>query len=155
MPAIRKTAEAEDDEDRKVIADVAEYGWLDAMHDIINVLGDAIKAGTSFTTEGEHDLFENGYSYAFCTVDEQFYEEYLGYARWFFKGDDFPAMQLVWPDRMHRFPWQSDFEEALRQHQPLLCQTSYYASATNNTGLRLARMKSNDSGEEGTPDACF
>ncbi|MBV8922498.1 DUF4262 domain-containing protein [Bradyrhizobium sp.] len=32
----------------------------------------------------------------------------------------FPCLQLVWPDRAGRFPWQAEFDPALRKYQPLL-----------------------------------
>lgn len=56
----------------------------------------------------------------FLEVDKEFYEEYLGYGKWFYGGEDFPALQLVWPDKKKRFPWDQKFDENLQFIQPLL-----------------------------------
>jgi hypothetical protein len=31
-----------------------------------------------------------------------------------------PALQCVWPDKVHRYPWHPEANEAFRQRQPLL-----------------------------------
>lgn len=51
-------------------------------------------------------------------VSRDFYAEYLGWSRWFYRGDDFPCLQLVWPDRAGLFPWQSEFDPAFARDQP-------------------------------------
>ena len=51
---------------------------------------------------------------------QRHYAEYLGYASWFYKGDDFPALQCLWPDKQGRFPTDAGFPESLRARQPLL-----------------------------------
>src|SRR5947209_249261 len=42
------------------------------------------------------------------------------FARWFYEGDDFPALQCVWPDKAHQYPWHPDASEPFRQRQPVL-----------------------------------
>lgn len=48
-------------------------------------------------------------AYAF-RVATRHYEDFLGWSRWFHRGDDFPCLQLVWPDRAGRFPWEAGFD---------------------------------------------
>ena len=38
----------------------------------------------------------------------------------FYDGDDFPALQLVWPDKENKWPWEIDFNHSWIWHQPLL-----------------------------------
>jgi hypothetical protein len=56
----------------------------------------------------------------FRRVLKRHYREYLGYARWFYQGDAFPALQCVWPDKAYRYPWHRHASEPFRQRQPVL-----------------------------------
>ena len=51
-------------------------------------------------------------------VGRAHYPEYLGWSRWFYGGDDFPCIQLVWPDRSGVFPWEPGFDANLADVQP-------------------------------------
>lgn len=94
---------------------------LDVMHQILNVAGNAIREDQRRFEPGELDAgLVEGYSCAFVNVAPEAYQEYLGYARWLYRQQDFPALQCVWPDRRSYFPWQPDFSEDLRTRQPLL-----------------------------------
>jgi hypothetical protein len=44
----------------------------------------------------------------------------MGYAVWFYGGDDFQALQCVYPDLTNRFPWEEGFNNDWRSRQPLL-----------------------------------
>ncbi len=48
-------------------------------------------------------------------VEKEHYPEYLGWARWFYKGDDFPTVQVVYPDLLGCFPWDKDFSRHIKQ----------------------------------------
>lgn len=61
-----------------------------------------------------------GYSVAVLPVEQCFYSDYLGSAIGFYDGFDFPALQLVWPDKNNRFPWEPEFDESLAHLQVLL-----------------------------------
>ncbi|RZK58982.1 MAG: DUF4262 domain-containing protein [Pedobacter sp.] len=62
-----------------------------------------------------------GYHIQFLEVDKAFYRNYLGYAgRFYDMGFDFPALQLVWPDKQDLFPWEEHFNFDLKFKQPLL-----------------------------------
>jgi hypothetical protein len=51
-------------------------------------------------------------------VEKKHYEEYLGWATWYYKGADFPAVQVVYPDVLGLFPWDKDFSRFI--NQPIL-----------------------------------
>jgi hypothetical protein len=70
------------------------------------------------------DIFGNHMAYLFPVAKEH-YEDHVGWSRWFYDGDDFPCIQLVWPDRNGVFPWQADFDESFRDDQPDLSPTGW------------------------------
>ncbi len=56
----------------------------------------------------------------FLPVAKSFYPTYLGWSRWFYGGDDWPCVQLVWPDAHGKFPWEASYEERFANSQPNL-----------------------------------
>jgi hypothetical protein len=146
--------EPADEHDRKLLADVAQYGWhvigveedkegpsfaysiglyrsfghpeviifglaVGVMHRIINAVGEQVRAGTKLEHLDEAADILDGYSVAFRSVERRHSPDYLGYARWFYKGD-FPALQCVWPDSQHRYPWHPEVSADTARRQPLL-----------------------------------
>ena len=53
-------------------------------------------------------------------MDEAFYENYFGYGIWYKRSADFPALQLIWPDKQGKFTWDEDFNPDWKFMQPLL-----------------------------------
>ncbi len=90
------------------------------MHQTINVLGEKIRSGDKFEHLDESGNVLDGYNVAFRTVERRHYRDYLGHARWFYRGDDFPALQCVWPNSSHRYPWHPDAVPEFVQKQPVL-----------------------------------
>jgi hypothetical protein len=64
--------------------------------------------------------FLGDYDVRFLTVDKGWYKDYFGYGYWFNGSWDFPALQIVWPDKQARFPWQEGFNPNWKWGQPLL-----------------------------------
>lgn len=75
-------------------------------------------------------VFANLPAYAF-PVARKFYREYLGWNRWLYAGDDFPCVQIVWPDREGVFPWQAGFDVAFAHDQPDLTESGWSASVAD------------------------
>jgi len=72
---------------------------------IINELGSRIRAGARFVHGmRDSDVLEN-HDVRFVALRADVYRAYLGYAIWFYRGVEFPTLQVVWPDRAGRFPW--------------------------------------------------
>ncbi len=91
------------------------------MASIINHARDLIKSGESLIPGNRYRGFLEGYEIQFIEVDKEFYQNYLGYAGWFYDMNfDFPVIQLVWPDKQHNFPWDKDFNSDWKYTQPLL-----------------------------------
>lgn len=92
----------------------------DDMHQLLNAMGEAIRDGKSFLVGPEYENVLPGYSCTFRRVPARGYHEYLRYACWYYNGDAFPALQLIWPDREHRFPWTAPADAWVRRVQPVL-----------------------------------
>lgn len=76
--------------------------------------GGKLEHGTRFS-----EAFEN----AACelrAVAPKYYAEYLGYAIWFYGGIGFPVVQLVWPDRDGRLPFEQGCLQTVVDKQPAL-----------------------------------
>jgi hypothetical protein len=89
-------------------------GW------VINEIGRRVKAGNHYEPGRKCRGLLEGYSCMFRQVPKGCYPEYFGYAMGFYKSGDFPVLQLVWPDKQRRWPWDDDFNPAWIWQQPLL-----------------------------------
>jgi hypothetical protein len=56
----------------------------------------------------------------FKIVDLRWIRQTMGYAVWFYGGDEFPVLQCVYPDLQNKLPWEAGFDESWRRRQPLL-----------------------------------
>ena len=80
---------------------------MDTCHDLMNTAADAARAGRGCAPGDRSDDFVEGYEVAFLAVRPDWYASFLGYAQWFHGSSaGFPVLQLVWPDRDGRFPWE-------------------------------------------------
>src|SRR5262249_25391357 len=82
----------------------------EVAQNLINGMGEAIRGGRRFEAGKRYDDIASGAPLAFLAVAERHYRAYLGYARWFYRGSDFPVLQCVWPDKAHRFPWEDGYD---------------------------------------------
>jgi hypothetical protein len=72
-------------------------------------------------------VFGNGLAFVF-PVAKRFYRDHLGWSRWFYRGDDFQCLQIVWPDRDQLFPWQPGFDDEFAGLQPDLSEHGWQAA---------------------------
>ncbi len=92
---------------------------LELMHQILNVIGEAVKAGQRYEGERRYPDILDGYDCVFRTIEKRLYHEYLGYAHWYYRGNAFPALQCLLPDRDGRFPGEEGFPIQLAEWQKL------------------------------------
>jgi hypothetical protein len=94
----------------------------DASKSIINDIRDRAKAGQKFADGDICDDVLVGANVSFARVPLQAYDTYLGTAIWFYSKSPrpFPCLQIVWPDREGRFPWDTGFDAEMRRFQPVL-----------------------------------
>tara|TARA_R110002072_G_scaffold174303_3_gene329396 strand:- start:92151 stop:92624 length:474 start_codon:yes stop_codon:yes gene_type:complete len=88
--------------------------------DLLNAVTDAADEGKRFKHGEDHkDLFV-GYSVRFLDVPKEKVADYLGTAQWAYDSTEFPVVQLVWPDKQQRWPWQEGVRDGFRESQPIL-----------------------------------
>jgi hypothetical protein len=90
-----------------------------AAHSIINAVGERARTSPSVECETEyHDILEH-HPVLFRAVPFEHYSSYVGYAMWFYRriSSAFPLVQLFWPDKTGRFPWEPSFDPSLTRWQ--------------------------------------
>ncbi len=92
------------------------------MMNLINTIGEEIRDGARFHDWHESDQILQGFFCMFRTVPLDVYPDFFGYAMWYYHPNPFHALQCVWPDNQHRFPWHPDCQSGVRDRQPILAQ---------------------------------
>lgn len=102
-------------------AEVIIFGLsLDLMHDILNVIGKAIRAGMVFASGTESSAILDGYHCAFRAVSAQWYPKYMGVALDYYSTTTFPVVQCFWPNKDGLYPWDERISAAWSRRQPVL-----------------------------------
>jgi Domain of unknown function (DUF4262) len=60
----------------------------------------------------------------FLEVSPQYYSDYVGFARWYYRKRQFPLYQIIWPNGDGLYPWESQASRALKEWQPVLSNSS-------------------------------
>ena len=103
----------------------------DIAHDVFWDLYRDAKNGKALPIGKRTDaVFANLPAYAF-PVARKHYRDYLGWSRWFYGGDDFPCLQIVWSDRAGRFPWEPEFDSEFQSDQPDLTERGWVNEITD------------------------
>jgi hypothetical protein len=103
----------------------------DIARDVLWHLFRSAKAGLSLPSGTITDaVFANLPAYAF-PVAKRHYADYLGWSRWFYGGNEFPCLQIVWPDRESAFPWENSFDREFEGDQPDLTEHGWLAALSN------------------------
>ncbi|HKO19193.1 MAG TPA: DUF4262 domain-containing protein [Acidobacteriaceae bacterium] len=90
----------------------------EVMHDVLNDAATRVRSGQRYEAGALSDEFLEGFACTFRAVQGRLYDAYLGLANWFNEWTSYPAVQLVYPDREHRWPWDAEASEAFRRNQP-------------------------------------
>src|SRR5262245_41610977 len=120
---VRSTAS--DDGERKVLGDIAKYGWhclnilqddedppwsftiglfetwkhaeliviglkSEVAHSVFNIIVEGLRRGHRPHLDLPSDELLEGYNCRFVKVSTDFYRAYVGFARWFYEGNNFP-----------------------------------------------------------------
>lgn len=93
-------------------------------HQILGIAADAAKAGNPIDLTQPTDDLLHGYACRFAEVPRSQYREYVGFCRWYYRGDDFPLQQVVWPSRAGLFPWDPEAGPDFKAAQPVIARTS-------------------------------
>lgn len=92
----------------------------DLMHFMINTIGERVRTGKSFAVDERYDELIDAYQCTLKPVRFKWYPAFMGFASWFYEGDDYPVLQCFWPDFENRYPWDPKFDPQLMSAQPLL-----------------------------------
>jgi hypothetical protein len=92
----------------------------DVLRAVLDAIGCELRAGRMFADGEDNAILAPPYRCVFRDVDAAWRDLVLPGAAWFYGGRPFSALQLVWPDRGHRFPWETEFDPDLIAFQPLL-----------------------------------
>jgi hypothetical protein len=92
----------------------------DQMHALLNLVGQEVKVDRKYSANEFSPDFIEEYNCAFLDFPKESYNDFLGYALWFYKGNEFPVLQFVWPDKNGKFPWNEDVEPEIKELQPIL-----------------------------------
>jgi hypothetical protein len=85
-----------------------------------------LEAGKRFAIgEPEDDIFKN-VAAVLLPVSRQEYQSHLGWSRWFYGGDEFECLQLVFPDSNGYFPWSDRASDSFRASQPDLTTGNWF-----------------------------
>jgi uncharacterized protein DUF4262 len=90
------------------------------MHFVINSVGEDVRRGKSFAADGLYPDLIEAHTCTFKPVSKVWYGDFLGYANWFYEGENYPALQCIWPDKNNLFPWDPQFNPHWVWAQPLL-----------------------------------
>lgn len=90
------------------------------IHSIINDVLEEVKKGKRYEAFTYSPNILEGFECYFTPVKQQHYQAYLGYAHWFYKGDDFPVLQCIYPTVKGIYPWQDAWPQKLKTVQPIL-----------------------------------
>ena len=84
----------------------------DLMHRLINDAGELIASGTALTDGARTDALLVGYDCVVRAVAAANYGDYFGAAERYYRGRPFDAVQVFWPDRDRRYPWEAEYASA-------------------------------------------
>ena len=97
----------------------------DIAHDVFwDMFRDAKSGKVSTPGKRTTEVFANLPAYAF-EVAQKHYHGLLGWSRWFYGGNDFRCLQIVWPDRGGLFPWELGFAAEFAKDQPDLTERGW------------------------------
>jgi len=93
----------------------------EVMHWVINEYGNQVKNGKRFEPGVGYDGFLDESKCIFVNVNKNHYREYLGSALWYYKEQEFPAVQCVWPSKTTGlYPWDKKVARIVIDSEPLL-----------------------------------
>ncbi|MFJ4889060.1 MULTISPECIES: DUF4262 domain-containing protein [unclassified Streptomyces] len=87
---------------------------------VANAAGAAIRDGNPLEPDQRRGDVLNGYDVAVRPVHPSWYHDFFGAGIDFYQTPPLPIMQLFWPDKDGRFPWEEGADERCRMGQPLL-----------------------------------
>ena len=79
-----------------------------------------VLSGEQFKPDEYYAGFLEGFDVTFKEVDKKHYYKYFRLGRRLYKGDDFKALQLIYPSTTGLWPWDKNLPEDYIWHLPRL-----------------------------------
>jgi hypothetical protein len=92
----------------------------DVQRALIDTIGRHLRLGHAFPDGHVEKTLAPPYRCVFRAVNAAWCSRVLPAASWFYGNRPFHALQLCWPDRAQRLPWEAGFDPDLLTFQPLL-----------------------------------
>lgn len=93
---------------------------LDAVDELCGALAEEVEDGKRFAAGEQHAGLLVDYAVRFLEVPADTAAGLCDDIAWAYEGEAVPLLQLVWPDKNQRWPWQDDVREGFKKAQPLL-----------------------------------
>jgi hypothetical protein len=89
-------------------------------HQILTTAADAARSGAPLDLSQPTDELLEDYPCCFAKVPRAKYREHVGFARWYYEGDDFTLYQVIWPCRSGFYPWHPRATAEFKRAQPVI-----------------------------------
>ena len=89
-------------------------------HTLINNMAYDIKKGKIFSSLTFEAGILDDFKCYITEVEKSNYDNYVGQAQRYYKGDAFPLLQCVYPTVKGIYPWEAEWPESIKGLQPIL-----------------------------------
>jgi hypothetical protein len=93
---------------------------FEIAHSIINEYNNKVKSGENFITDKFYNDFLENFDVTFKPVNKKYFKEYFGWARWLYDGNNFKALQLIYPNVNGIWPWDENASSEFKWLIPTL-----------------------------------
>ncbi len=91
----------------------------DVAQDLLDTLADDASEGRVFQAGERHEGLLVGYPVRFFATPPAMTASHFDVLPWAYEGADVPVIQLVWPDKQGRWPWEADVRDGFAEAQPV------------------------------------
>lgn len=112
----------------------------DTAHHLLNEAAKLLRSGIDLT-RGRHKDLIGDVECEFRPLDPKWARHLMGWTNWYYRGEEYPVLQAVYPDLQNRFPedegFNSRFEQPLMQpNRPMTrIEEDFWASADPDSSL--------------------
>lgn len=105
---------------------------MEVMHYLLNEAGALVRDGRPILMDTDMQEFLDDYPVRFRTIHPSNIRDYFGTALNYYQRNDLPAMQLIYPDKAYKWPWDEAFS-ASKAEQVLDREIAYKFADPENT----------------------
>jgi hypothetical protein len=93
---------------------------LDLIHSLINSIGEFVRGGLKYTAGSFNSDILDGYDCYLTSVSDAHYDNFFGTAQGYYRNNNFPVLQCIYPTTKGVFPWERKWPIELKGLQPIL-----------------------------------